>query len=395
MMLTHLVKDRGTTSRLAVIAILMMLTAACGGGLDGTDVAAVPTDDSAPTSTAAATSSSELPTSMAEFWGYGEDFDPAEEEAKYREQEMQVQQLVAECMAAEGFQYTPYVPEESYAFYDDGRADLTEEERMAQYGYGVFTYMLEETQAFEEDEYIDDYDPTSDPNWVYQESLSESERTAYELTLWGDWSSFEEPEPTFDEDGNEIWPEPDWSEIGGCQNTAQEEIWGGFGPDPEMEALWEELGPKQEELYDRIQTDTRIVEANQEWSACMAGAGYTYTNQEEIHEYLWSLQEEMWEDDESFWLNIEAQAEQLPEDEREAFYEDAYADIGPWGPNVTAEQVQAWADEELAIAAADWDCRGDMTELIQEVTEEYEAQFITENIELLQKVKDAQETLGY
>ena len=54
------------------------------------------------------------------------------------------------------------------------------------------------------------------------ESLSESERGAYEKALWGDWEGHQ-PEPQFDEEGNEIWVEPDWSEIGGCQNTVQQE----------------------------------------------------------------------------------------------------------------------------------------------------------------------------
>jgi hypothetical protein len=383
-----------TARSTALIAILALLIAACGGATTGRDVAAEPTDDSGQaTDPADDSTDEELPQTLADFWGYGEDFDPAEEEARYREQEMKLQQSIAECMAAEGFEYTPYVHEESFEYYGPEQ-DLTEEERMLKYGYGYFTYMLEETAAFEEGAFEEEWDPSDDPNWVYQESLSESERQAYEIALWGNWENFEESGPTYDDEGNEIWEEPDWSEIGGCQNLAQEEIYGGFGPDPEMDALYEELWPKQEELYERIQADARIVEANEKWSACMADTGYTFTTQEDIWMYLDELGQDLWSEQEQYSIQIDEQAQALPEEEREAFYEESYADFGPWG-GATEEEIQALAEEELAIAAADWGCRGDLTELMEEVTEEYESQFIAENIELLQQLKNMQEERGW
>ena len=53
------------------------------------------------------------------------------------------------------------------------------------------------------------------------------------------------------------------------------------------------------------------------------------------------------------------------------------------------------AEEELEIAAADLECRGDMTELLKKVSEEYESQFIAENYELLLQVKEMQEDRGW
>ena len=85
---------------------------------------------------------------------------------------MEVQQKVAECMANEGFEYTPFVPDEQFAYYGP-EEEMTEEERMLKYGYGYFTYMLEESEAWEDGGFGEEWDPSNDPNWVYQESLSE------------------------------------------------------------------------------------------------------------------------------------------------------------------------------------------------------------------------------
>ena len=395
----------GKLSWVALVAVLLLIGTACGAGQtgdtaggnasadlidetgadDGTENGETP-DSTDPTATG------ELPTTLAEFWGYGgDDFDPEAEQAKWRDQEMEVQQKVAECMANEGFEYTPFIPDEQFAYYGP-EEDMTEEERMLKYGYGYFTYMLEESEAWEDGGFGEEWDPSNDPNWVYQESLSESARHAYEIALWGDWESFEQPEPTYDEDGNEIWEEPDWAEIGGCQNIAQQEVFGGFGgPDPEMEALYEELWPKEEEMWERIQADPRMGEANQEW----ADAGYTFTSQEDIWMYLDELSNDLWADSEVYYQQIEEGAQGLSEDELEAYYEEAYADFGPWGPGVTEEEITALAEEELAIAAADWNCRGDMDELRMEVSEEYESQFIAENYALLLQIKEMQEDRGW
>ncbi len=392
--------NRATLRLIALVAILSILAAACGAGTTGggNDVAAdlVDDDTSGDQSTeTTAPDAGDIPKTLADFFGYGEENrDPAADEARYREQEMEVQQSIAECMAAEGFEYTPYVQDQDFAYYGPGE-DLTEEEWKAKYGYGYFTMMLEETAAFEEGGFDQQYNPEDDPNWVYQESLSDSERQAYEIALYGNWENFEQVAPEVDEEGNEIWVEPDFAEIGGCQNLAYEDIYGGFGPDPEQEEIWQQLEPAYDDLWSRIESDPRIVEANEEWAACMADAGYSFTTQQDIWMYLDELGQDLWSGQEDFYQQIEAQAQALPEDEREAFYEESYANVGPWGPDVDSEQIQALADEEMAIAAADTECGGDMTDLRTEVQEEYEAQFILENFELLQKQKAMQDELGY
>jgi len=356
---------------------LLLVLAACGG----VDVAEDPTSSSDDPSNEEQTSNGD-PQTLAEFFGYGEeDFDVAAQQAEDRAREMEVQEKTAACMAEQGFEYTPYVPEEMFAYYGGPEEDLTEEERMKKYGYGMFTYMLEEAQNFEEFE--DPYSPENDPNFVRMEAMSESERMAYEKALWGDWESFDW-EPEYDADGNEIFVEPDMSEIGGCMNLAQEEVWGGGQEfNDEMMALQEQLEPLWMDLYERIEADPRMADANAEWAACMADRGYTFTNQEDIWNYLGEKQEELFSEQQTFF--------------EEGGEIEEGADFGPFGPGIDEAMIQQLADEELAIASDDWDCQGgkSFNDLRQEVSEEYEAQFIAENRDLLEQQKALMDQAGF
>ena len=358
---------------------LLLALAACGGTNPTSGGDDVTTDEESSTSDAE---------TLADFFGYGEEnFDVAAQQAEDRAKELEVQEKTATCMAEQGFEYTPYVPEDMFIYYGGPEEDLTEEERLKKYGYYFFTTMLEEAENFEG--YEEEYKPDDDPNWARMDTMSESERQAYEKALWGDWESFDF-EPEYDEDGNEIYVEPDFTEIGGCMTLAQEEVWGGGrGFEEEMMALDEQLMPLWEDLYARIESDPRMVEANAEWAACMADRGYTFTTQEDIFEFLMEKQEDLWSDQESFFSTTIAPSEGSEVEE--------FEDFGPFGPGIDEAMIQQLADEELAIAADDWECRGDRSfdELRQEVSDEYEAQFIAENRELLEKQKALYEEAGF
>lgn len=309
---------------------------------------------------------------LDEFFGWGEQ-DPEEqaaEEEKWRQREREMQEKIAECMAEQGFEYKPVIWEEEIGFVGLGDdEELTEEEWKLKYGYGVFAMLLEDMRRFEEEGPPEE--DFVDPNMEYMESLSESERGAYEKALWGDWEGHQ-PEPQFDEEGNEIWVEPDWSEIGGCQNTVQQEFYG--GEEDAWRELDEELQPAYEEFEQWINTDSRVVELNQAWSTCMAEKGYDYENEEAINEYLWGLEEDLW-----------TQNEPPPDWEPT---EEELENMGPFGPGIDEADVQALADEELAIAAADVECAGGKYEEIDEIRKEYESEFIEKYRDLLERQRD-------
>jgi len=283
---------------------------------------------------------------LGEFLGYGED-----SQQDYADQSRRVEELVVACMAEQGFEYLPVeYPEftEDPAF--AAREDLSPLEYASEYGYGFNT--TQTTQEAEQE--------FTDPNSELVEALAPAEQEAYYLALYGEQTEFD---PEAEEEVVE------YGFGGGCQGEAAEEVYGGGGAQ-------EELGPAYEQLYERIQADPRMVEANAAWSACMSEAGYSYTNQEEIYEYLSEQQNALYE--ESY---AELPTEVPAEGATEEFVE----------PELDEARLAELREEEIATAVADETCRAEHLppELVQEVNAEYEEAFIEENRELLEQVRDS------
>ena len=55
------------------------------------------------------------------------------------------------------------------------------------------------------------------------------------------------------------------------------------------------------------------------------------------------------------------------------------------------EALAALQQEEIDLAVADFECRGDYWEVYQEVSEEYEAEFIAENRAILEEIRAAEQ----
>ena len=161
--------------------------------------------------------------------------------AKRAGQEAAAENLVAECMAAEGFEYVPR--DDSPTGDPSSEEDLVDqntEEWIAQYGYGIVMDM-EPTVQHADEEPAGQLDPNAD----YLAALSESEVTAYFQTLYGT-----QPELADEETGISV----DSWEDQGCRGWAQHEVAGG------------EQDPT---------TDPRVLEATAAWADCMADAGFT------------------------------------------------------------------------------------------------------------------------
>lgn len=172
------------------------------------------------------------------------------------------EQIIAECMAEQGFEYTPW----------DFRAQMQEEETgpvdpsgritdsvafAAEYGYGVFT---SETLAAEA---AQAGGTQSDPNAERVAAMSSAERDAYYLALWGPGQGDEYAA------GDVAY---DWTQYG-CGGRAQHES--GVDDVPVFDdSPWQDLRDQIRALEGTVLTHPDLAEAQTAWVACMEEAGH-------------------------------------------------------------------------------------------------------------------------
>jgi len=141
----------------------------------------VPGKSAGPTDTVDSTEASGEDLTLSDFVPGAVAFgDEADAEQQYRQQEREAQDKIAACMAAEGFEYVPYVPNQDQGGF--AKPD-TQEEYVAQYGFGIATMMLEDRRMDEAD-YIE-AEMAKDPNNAIVEAMSDSEQEAYYEALYG------------------------------------------------------------------------------------------------------------------------------------------------------------------------------------------------------------------
>jgi hypothetical protein len=168
------------------------------------------------------------------------------------ERQSRVEGRIRDCMKAQGFDYVPVDPLAQRAALT-GKARMSDEEFLEQFGYGISTMFGRGTEQ-------------SDPNAQLRRSLGRADRAAYDRALWGD-----NPGLTFAEaiDNDAA------TELGGCTKRATEAVFGGA-------TVLATLQGKFDELEERINQDQRMVRAVEKWSACMEERGYRYSEPEEI-----------------------------------------------------------------------------------------------------------------
>jgi hypothetical protein len=168
------------------------------------------------------------------------------------ERQTRVEGEIQNCMKAQGFDYVPVDPLAQRAALT-GKARMTDEEFLEQFGYGISTLFGRGTKE-------------ADPNDRIRKSLGPADRAAYDRTLWG-----ESPGLTF----SEAIDSDAAAELGGCTKQATEAVFGGA-------AVLAKIQGKFDELEQRITQDQRMVRAVEKWSKCMADQGYRYDEPEEI-----------------------------------------------------------------------------------------------------------------
>ncbi|MEA2002231.1 MAG: hypothetical protein U9N84_10170 [Actinomycetota bacterium] len=395
---------------LVMLATMAVLVAACGGTTTettaGTAAATTPAGSDEPqgSNDVSAEETTDTPSGEIDLGedgvlglddfipGFGaQDFD----ESDFRAQEVEIQQQIAVCMAAEGFEYVPFVPSDIGGGF--GYDEFDEEEYVKQFGFGVSTWVLQEEQ-FAYDEESDPY--ADDPNQAIVEAMDDAEREEYFRLLHGGEPDIiantpqEEIEAMSPEEMEEFYNSAyeNW-QPDGCMNNAYDEAFGG-GDDM---AFWEEFGEDFEDVYIRAESDPRIIKAQADWSSCMAEKGHNFPTQQDMYSYFWG--DEFGEGEFSKRVN---ELITWPEQDFGGDFEEgegsatggvtvtavggAEGDDGEfeyYGPEYDLELLQPLIDEELAVATADYECSQDMRDLFEVVYKDLEQQFVDENMDRL------------
>lgn len=193
------------------------------------------------------------------------DFDPGAS----AQEDVEIENLIAECMSAEGFDYTPKASPEAVIFTAEDYEDAGTEEWVALHGYGIYKAMQAVDHAADSEAEAE----PEDPNASYVASLSESEAAAYYLALYGDAAQTLPDEETGD-------PAYSWEDAG-CTGAADHEVTGGADPLTEFD----EINTAIMDLYASVQADPRLADVAAAWSDCMADEGHPgLTTPESAHE---------------------------------------------------------------------------------------------------------------
>jgi hypothetical protein len=178
---------------------------------------------------------------------------------EYSDHIQRTQAFIGECMTEAGFRYFPATVEMIEHAQDSVRLQLPEYPRVEykkKWGYGATTRFDNHVKEVE----------LGEQNLKYYASLSETNKEAYDRTMWG-----EDPNETF------AWAfdEEDFSSTGGCTRRAIERV---FTAD---QLLGTYVNPKDV----AVENDPRVIKAVAEWKTCMEAKGYQgYEDQDELIE---------------------------------------------------------------------------------------------------------------
>ena len=316
---------RSALAPLAAVAALTLLLSGCSGS-DG---------DTGGTADAA-----EQTSPLSEYLNavYGGDLSPEEQERQFAEDQARIEELVAECMQEQGFEYTPQTPSDTFVSGSDVEYEPDERDWVAQYGYGAVNSPYNE-EPMPEEEYVD-------PNADYVESLSESEQQAFYEALSG-------PVPDEDGLGEDGSYEYDWT-TAGCQGAAQHEVGGeDLSQSDEFKPLFEAI----DQLYTGMASWPGMAELDGDWATCMDAAGHGG------HATQMDAQNSVYDELNEIYESVSTSEDGMP--------------IGE--PDQAA--LDALAEREVELALADLDCREevDYRDRSAEITREAEQQFVDDH----------------
>lgn len=316
-------------SAVAVLAGIALGLSGCGSDATGDgDSAASPEYEPGP-----------LEAYFTEIYGGPQDEDAA------NAQMMRIEEATAACMAEQGFEYIPmdYSQQGGSFVVTEDEIPWGTREFAEQYGYGITTQPMQEEMIPDEnaEEWID-------PNQEYVEAMSEAEREAYYIALYG--------EQTFEESADGEAQEYDWTQAG-CSGRAQQEA-NAVGIDADqMSALEEEMNA----MWEAMAVDPRFAALDEAWATCLADAGFPgFTRMGEAEEAFSERANKVYEEAYS------DQTQEMTEEEYMAIDEEVQ------------RQLAEISSEEIETAVADFTCREEVRyeATSREISLEYEQEFV-------------------
>ncbi len=212
---------------------------------------------------------------MAKLLGY--DTSPAEQRA----QQLQVQQVMAECMKAEGWEYSPVDYSAQMGAYSE-EYDMQMSDPIGygeKYGYGVVRGYDMNTEQQNTDGGGESF---VDPNQDYMMTLSEDEMQQYQEAMYGQ-QSFDDGGVSMDDGSEDSIPEMPKLEDQGCNGKATLEVVG--------DTVWgnQDLMTRLNDMETDSENDPDVKAATEKWVACMSKIDETYTwsTPDEIQSYLY------------------------------------------------------------------------------------------------------------
>jgi hypothetical protein len=262
-----------------------------------------------------------------------------------RQRHLQVENLIADCMADRGFTYVPVPIEQRRAGPFDEAYALDPADFAARYGYGATTLTAAEE------------DVVPDPNQEIADGLPPAEQEDYHRALWGEGGSLEPDAGSDDTGSDDAGSDAGPADGEGCQVWAARVAFDQDGADRrarEMERF-ADLFDALDDLWRRIESDPRLADTDRHWVECMSAAGYPGFTR--------------------------------PHDARQAVFDQlaelsAQADPDP-------EQVAALREVELALAPVDHRCREEYVDgPYRRVAYAHEARFVDEHRTELEAYRD-------
>ena len=262
-------------------------------------------------------------------------------------QQNQIEELIAACMAKEGFDYIARIENEEVVQPESEEHSWEPEDRTwaSRYGYGLLDYPGRLPPKQDPDVRDEDEGPP----------MSESEEQAYQEALFG-------PERTEDE-------EYDWRNHG-CRGAAEHEV---IGYQADLDAENQPIIQAIQEFYfgDELRSDPAFASLDAEWARCMADHDYPgFRAQYEARQSIEELLNGYYPADE----DSDTRDPRLKDPAFATLDDPAYAEI---------------AEQEVAIAVVDLDCRDrtDYNDRHLRIQFDLERQFIEDHQEELDALR--------